>query len=104
MVWTVQGPRRVVETRADESPQLWRQFQSHPQQGTAILTPSTPQSPEHPRSDWGRWGKKGREERITATYGLCQLCSQLCIMHLAPLDTVLGTGRLLAAHSPKRES
>lgn len=39
-----------------------------------------------------------------ATYGLCQLCSQLCPVCPAPLGTMLDTGRPLAAHSPKRET
>lgn len=38
------------------------------------------------------------------TYGLCQLCPQLCLVFLAPLGTVWAQVGLLPARSPKRET
>lgn len=100
----MQGPRRAAEPRADESPQLWKQFQLHPQQSPASLTPSTPEGPKHP-SDGGWMG--GWERRIGEDGD-----------HLWPVPTLptavpcvpgttrncVGTGRPLAARSPKRET
>lgn len=60
------GPKSAAETRADESPQLWKRFQLRSQQAPASLAPSTPQGPKHPGVTGGGGG--GRREEQRAAY------------------------------------